>query len=70
MLMPPRGQSGQQFLWAAQPKTGFDARRAAVDTFVNRRQEEIEAFVTIHDPAPPRPLGALLLVPEGMEAAP
>jgi hypothetical protein len=63
-------QSGQQFLWAAQPKTGFDARRAAVDTFVNRRQEEIEAFVTIHAPAPPRPLGAVLLVPEGMEAAP
>jgi hypothetical protein len=63
-------RSGQQFLWAAQPKTGFDARRAAVDTFVNRRQEEIEAFVIIRDPAPPRPLGALLLVPEGMEAAP
>jgi len=63
-------QSGQQFLWAAQPKTGFDARRAAVDTFVNRRQEEIEAFVTIHEPAPPRPVGALFLVPEGMEAAP
>jgi hypothetical protein len=63
-------QSGQQFLWAAQPKSGFDARRAAVDTFVNRRQEEIEAFATIHDPGPPRPLGAILLVPEGMEAAP
>jgi hypothetical protein len=63
--------SGQQFLWAAQPRaTGFDARRAAVDTFVNRRQEEIAEFERVKDAGPPRPLGALFLVPEGMESAP
>jgi hypothetical protein len=62
--------TGQQFLWAAQPRaTGFDARRAAVDTFVNRRQEEIAEFERVKDPGPPRPLGALFLVPEGMESA-
>jgi superfamily II DNA or RNA helicase len=61
--------TGQQFLWAAQPRaTGLDARRAAIDTFVNRRQEEIAEFETVRDPAPPRPLGALFLVPEGTEA--
>lgn len=63
--------TGQQFLWAAQPRTSrFDARRSAVDTFVNRRQEEIAEFETVRDPAPPRPLGALFLVPKRMESSP
>jgi hypothetical protein len=62
--------TGQQFLWAAAPKaSGFDARRAAVDTFVNRRQEEIAEFEAVKDPSLPQPMGALFLVPEGMESA-
>jgi len=61
--------TGQQFLWAAQPRaTGFDARRAAIDTFVKRRQEEIAEFEAVRDPSLPQPLGALFLVPEGMES--
>jgi hypothetical protein len=60
--------TGQQFLWAAEPRaTRLDARRAAIDTFVNQRQAEIAEFEAVRDPAPPRPLGALFLVPEGME---
>ena len=62
--------TGQQVLWAAEPRaSGYDARRAAVDTFVKRREEEIAQFEAVRDPAPARPLGALFLVPEGLEAS-
>ncbi len=59
-------ESGQQRLFADQEtRGGFEARRAAVRTYAEQRRQEIAEFQTVSDPGPPRPLGALLLVPEG-----
>ncbi len=57
--------SGQLRLFAPEGSgpSGFEARRAAVDTCRQKRLEEIAAFKRVADPAPPRPLGALFLVP-------
>jgi len=44
---------------------GFDARRAAARVEAERHHEEIDAFAVVNAPMPPRPLGALFLVPEG-----
>jgi hypothetical protein len=58
--------TGQQRLFAEQQgRGGFDARRAAVEASADRRREEIVAFEKVEAPGPPRPLGALFLVPEG-----
>lgn len=42
---------------------GFDTRRAVVEAYREKRLEEIAAFERVDDPAVPRPLGALFLVP-------
>ncbi|HXH07184.1 MAG TPA: helicase-related protein [Vicinamibacterales bacterium] len=64
-----RGQietTGQVRLWAAEDRARYsvEARRAAVETHVNARREEIAAFEQVDAPEAPAPLGALLLVPE------
>jgi len=46
------------------PNGGFVARRAAVETYQKQRLEEIAEFERVEDPSPPRPLGALFLVPD------
>jgi len=58
---------GQQslFAWEDSRPASFATRRAAVEAEARGRREEIAAFERIEDPAPPRPLGALFLVPEG-----
>lgn len=45
---------------------GLKARRAAVEAEAAKRRQEIAEFERVDDPAPPRPLGALFLVPEGV----
>jgi hypothetical protein len=59
--------SGQQRLFGPQEptRTGFDARRAAVEKQAEDRRKEISEFAGVDDPAAPRPLGALFLVPAG-----
>jgi superfamily II DNA or RNA helicase len=57
--------SGQLKLFAEQQPRSFDSRRELVEEFRHRRLEEIAAFEQVDDPAPPQPLGALFLVPEG-----
>lgn len=59
--------TGQQRLFAELDGVrAFDARRAAVRAHENERRQEIAAFTRVNPPEPPRPLGALFLVPEGM----
>ena len=57
--------TGQLRLLAEQEVSGFQARRQALESYRNQRLEEIAAFEQVYDPPPPRPLGALFLVPEG-----
>ena len=57
--------TGQLRLFAELEVSGFQARRQAVESYRNQRLEEIAAFEQVHEPPPPRPLGALFLVPEG-----
>ncbi len=58
--------SGQQRLFADQEGgRGFEARRAALNAHAAERRQEIAEFRQVRDPEPPRPLGALFLVPEG-----
>lgn len=60
--------SGQLFMFAqsdANP-TGFKARRAAAEARAEERRKEIAIFASVESPGEPRPLGALLLVPEGV----
>ena len=61
-------ESGQLILEIDAPrgKKEHQAKVAAVDTFVKKREEEIESFEMVSNPAEPRPLGALFLVPEGL----
>jgi superfamily II DNA or RNA helicase len=58
--------TGQQRLFAS--VRGFDTRRAAVRAHEEKRRQEIAAFAQVNPPEPPRPLGALFLVPEGVQA--
>jgi superfamily II DNA or RNA helicase len=61
--------TGQQRLFAEQEGVrGFEARRAAVRAHEEERRQEIAAFAQVNAPEPPRPLGALFLVPEGVQA--
>jgi hypothetical protein len=59
--------SGQRRLFAFEEGgvRGIQARRAAVEAQVESRRVEIADFARISVPSAPRPLGALLLVPEG-----
>jgi hypothetical protein len=57
--------TGQLRLFAEQEVSGFQARRQALESYRTQRLEEIAAFEQVHEPPPPRPLGALFLVPEG-----
>ncbi|HWP37884.1 MAG TPA: helicase-related protein [Gemmatimonadales bacterium] len=62
-------ESGQQRLFAEQEsRGGFEARRAAVNAYAEERRRELADFQAVRDPETPRPLGALLLVPEGPRA--
>ena len=57
-------------LFAPEPvvtKQSFAAKRSAVDTSVKEREQEIAEFEQISEPEQPRPLGALFLVPEGVD---
>ncbi|ROR02914.1 helicase-related protein [Desulfosoma caldarium] len=59
-------ETGQVRLFAQETgRGGFQARREAAKAAAENRREEIEAFEQVDTPAPPRPLGALFLVPEG-----
>jgi hypothetical protein len=65
-----RGQieeTGRVRLWAGDDPRRYSvtARRQAVELHYQARMEEIEAYETVDDPAPPRPIGAMFLVPEG-----
>lgn len=61
--------TGQQRLFADHDgRRGFDARRAAVRAHEEKRQREISEFAEVNPPEPPRPLGALFLVPGGVRA--
>jgi superfamily II DNA or RNA helicase len=63
--------TGQQRLFAEQEgRGGFQARRAAVEASAAWRREEITAFEKVEAPGPPRPLGALFLIPEAESAMP
>jgi len=46
---------------------GAQARRAVVEAHAEERRKELQEFRVIHEPAAPRPLGALFLVPIGTE---
>lgn len=58
--------TGQVLLRIAEEPARYsiDARRAAVETYLRARLEEIDAFAHVDTPAPPQPMGALFLVPE------
>jgi superfamily II DNA or RNA helicase len=59
--------TGQRRLFGSEETRprAFDARREAVRGQRDARLEDLETFARIDDPPPPRPMGALLLVPEG-----
>jgi hypothetical protein len=59
-------QGGQRRLFGADDRRsgGFEARRAAARSQAATRLEDIAEFETIEATGQPRPLGALLLVPE------
>lgn|GEM_PF-7129503 len=56
--------AAQKLLFGARDVTGFKARRAAVDTFANRRREEIAAFVAGGPPQSLHPLGVIFIFPD------
>lgn len=59
--------TGQLRLFAEEAaRGGFGTRRAVVEAAARRRSEEIVEFENVEPPSPPRPLGALFLVPEGL----
>jgi hypothetical protein len=62
-----REGTGQLILLAADERVryGGDARRAAVESYLKERREELAVFATVDEPGAPRPLGALFLVPAG-----
>jgi len=57
----------QQRLFAVDDGAGgyYRAQRAALETHRQRRLEELARYEEVPEPAPPRPLGAAILVPEG-----
>jgi len=54
---------GQTLLLETRDVTGFQKRRAAVDTFHQRRLEEIAIFEEVPEPEPPQPLGVVFVLP-------
>lgn len=63
-------KDGQQLLFKGHEPTGFKAKRAAVETFHQRRLKEIEEFERAVEPPPLQPLGVLFVFPrEGGNAA-
>jgi hypothetical protein len=58
---------GQIFLFEGDDtrSTPFAARRKAAQSQAEARRDEIAAYETLDEPSPPRPLGALFLLPEG-----
>ncbi len=60
-------QSGQIRLWGLDDPKRYSvkAKREAVELHYQARMEEIEAYETVYEPEPPRPVGAMFLVPEG-----
>jgi ERCC4-related helicase len=62
-------ETGQQRLFPEQDsRGGFEARRAAVRAYAAERTRDLEEFQSVTVPGPPRPLGALFLVPKGAGA--
>ncbi|MBI5385585.1 MAG: DEAD/DEAH box helicase [Verrucomicrobia bacterium] len=60
----------QQLLLDKREVYGFKAKRAAVDTFHQRRLEEIARFEQVAAPQPPQPLGVVFIFPpEGKHGA-
>lgn len=60
--------SGQGLLFGGEEvraRNTFDARREAVRAQGAARASEIDAFEQVDEPNPPRPMGALMLVPDG-----
>jgi superfamily II DNA or RNA helicase len=57
--------TGQQRLFGTDDPRGqsFETRRAAAEAQAAGRREEIAEFERVDEPSPPRPLGALFLVP-------
>lgn len=58
------GDQGVLFGEAPTTTRAFETRRAAAQSEAEKRREEIAAFESTREPSPPRPMGALLLVPE------
>ena len=60
-------ETGQVRLWATDEPRRYSvtAKRETVELHYRARLEELEAYETVHDPGPPRPVGAMFLVPEG-----
>jgi superfamily II DNA or RNA helicase len=57
--------AGQQHLFESRDlRVSFDARRKSAQTQVDERRKEIDAYEGVDEPAEPRLLGALFLVPE------
>lgn len=58
-------KAGQQYLFeTADPRISFEARRKGAQAQAAERRQEIDAYEQIDEPADPRWLGALFLVPE------
>jgi len=59
--------SGQQRLFAEDPRAGaaYRSQRAMIETHREQRLRELDEYARVEDPAPPRPMGAAFLVPEG-----
>ncbi|MEW5807414.1 MAG: helicase-related protein [Acidobacteriota bacterium] len=59
-------ETGQRLLsfFEKAPSRGFQTRRAVVLNQIEERKKEIELFEKIEAPLPPKPLGALFLIPE------
>jgi len=64
-LIDPKDQLILPAIEGHQPNE-FLPRLEALASYYHQRLEEIKAFESIHDPPPPRPLGALFLVSEGV----
>jgi D-alanyl-D-alanine carboxypeptidase len=56
-------EKGQVLLLETRDVSGFQKRRAAVDTFHKQRLDEIAAYEKVPDPEPPQPLGVVFVLP-------
>jgi superfamily II DNA or RNA helicase len=56
-------EASQVLLFETRTATGFQARRAAVETHLKKRLEEITEFERPRDPGTPQPLGVLFVFP-------